>query len=204
MSTILDWFIEHWVENVGVATGLAYIVLSVRQNIWCWFFGIISSGLYLVVFFNSKIYADMALQFYYVAMGVYGWIHWARLDNQKAKTALPVTSVTAKMALLLSVISVVLFFIIAQLLIRFTDSPVPWIDAFTTSLSFVATWMLARKIMEHWIIWIVVDAVSIGLYLHRGLYSSIILFAVLTVLAILGYFEWRNQWKKTTLAHSKS
>lgn len=200
MSTIISWFIEHWVENVGVATGLAYIILSVRQNIWCWFFGIISSGLYLVVFFNSKIYADMTLQFYYVVMGVYGWIHWARFDDGSTKKELPLSRLTMKMALILSVVSIVLFFIIAQLLIKFTDSPVPWVDAFTSSLSFVATWMLARKIMEHWIIWIVVDAVSIGLYLYRELYSSIILFAVLTLLAVLGYFEWRKEWKHTEVA----
>lgn len=199
MEAIINWFLNHWIENVGVATGLAYIILSVRQNIWCWFFGIISSGLYLFVFFDSKIYADMLLQLYYVIMGVYGWIHWARLDSHVNKKELPVIRLNSRLALILSVISIALFFIIAQLLIRYTDSPVPWIDAFTTSLSFVATWMLARKILEHWIIWIIVDAVSIGLYFYRELYSSIILFAVLTVLAILGYLEWKKEWKKLNL-----
>ncbi len=196
MEAILNWAIDNWVENLGVLTGILYIILSVRQNIWCWIFGIISSGVYLVVFFNSKIYADMSLQLYYVIMGVYGWMHWARVDSSQTKGKLPVLKLNMRSATTLFVITTALFFIIAWVLIQFTDSPVPWIDAFTTSLSFTATWMLARKIIEHWIIWIVVDAVSIGLYFHRGLYSSMLLFGVLTALAIYGYFEWRKEWKK--------
>jgi nicotinamide mononucleotide transporter len=193
----MNWIIDNWIEIVAVATGLAYIILSVKQNIWCWLFGIISSFLYLYVFFNSKIYADMSLQAYYVIMGVYGWVHWARLDSgSKEKKELPVLRLTAKEWLILSGITFVLFILIAQFLIYFTDSPVPWVDSFTTSLSFTATWMLTRKIIEHWIIWIVVDAVSIGLYFYRGLYPSIILFAVLTILAVAGYIEWNKEWKK--------
>jgi nicotinamide mononucleotide transporter len=193
----MNWIIDNWIEIVAVATGLAYIILSVKQNIWCWLFGIISSFLYLYVFFNSKIYADMSLQAYYVIMGVYGWVHWARLDSgSKEKKELTVLRLTAKEWLILSGITFVLFILIAQFLIYFTDSPVPWVDSFTTSLSFTATWMLTRKIIEHWIIWIVVDAVSIGLYFYRGLYPSIILFAVLTILAVAGYIEWNKEWKK--------
>jgi len=79
---------------------------------------------------------------------------------------------------------------------RFTDSPVPWIDAFTTAFSFTATYMLARKILEHWIIWVVVDFISVALYFYRGLYSSIVLFLIYTILAVLGYKEWKKQWTK--------
>ncbi len=196
MTGILKWLIENWVENLGVLTGMLYIILSVRQNIWCWIFGIISSGIYLVVFFNAKIYADMSLQLYYVVMGVYGWMHWARVDNNLQKEKLPVLKLNIKSATILFGITTGLFFSIAWFLIQFTDSSIPWVDAFTTSLSFTATWMLARKIIEHWIIWVVVDAVSIGLYFYRGLYSSMLLFGVLTALAIYGYFEWKKEWKK--------
>ncbi len=194
----MNWFIQNWIEITAVATGLAYIILSIKQNIWCWIFGIISSFLYLYVFFDSKIYADMSLQVYYVVMGVYGWIHWARLDsnNSGEKTELPVSRLTPKQWLILSAVTFILFVLIAQFLIYFTDSPVPWVDSFTTSLSFTATWMLTRKIIEHWIIWIIVDAVSIGLYYYRGLYPSIILFVVLTILAVAGYIEWNKEWKK--------
>jgi nicotinamide mononucleotide transporter len=138
----------------------------------------------------------MSLQAYYVIMGIYGWIHWARLDNSNAKFELPVSSLTKKEIWLASSITVFLFFIIAQILIHFTDSPIPYVDSFTTSLSFTATWMLTRKIIEHWLIWIVVNTVSMGLYFYRELYLTIVLFAVLAVMAIIGYIEWKKEWKK--------
>jgi nicotinamide mononucleotide transporter len=192
----MNWFIENWIEIVGVTTGLVYIFLSIKQNIWCWLFGIISSALYLFVFFDSKIYADMLLQAYYVIMGVYGWIHWAGADRLDKKTQVPVLRLNIKEAMGLLAITLVLFVGIALFLIYFTDSTIPWIDAFTTSLSFTATWMLARKILEHWLIWVVVNTVSIALYFYRGLYPTIILFVVLTILAVIGYIEWKKEWKK--------
>ncbi|MDA3892313.1 MAG: nicotinamide riboside transporter PnuC [Salinivirgaceae bacterium] len=193
---MIEWVFKNGVEILAVLTGLVYIFLSIRQNIWCWLFGIISSVLYLFLCFVFKIYADMSLQAYYVIMGIYGWIHWARLDNSNAKFELPVSSLTKKEIWLASSITVFLFFIIAQILIHFTDSPIPYVDSFTTSLSFTATWMLTRKIIEHWLIWIVVNTVSMGLYFYRELYLTIVLFAVLAVMAIIGYIEWKKEWKK--------
>ena len=193
---MMNWFTENWIEIVGVTTGLAYIYLSVKQNIWCWLFGIISSALYLFVFFNSKIYADMLLQAYYVVMGVYGWIHWAGADRLDKKTQVPVLRLNLKEAIGLLAVTLVLFVGIALFLIYFTDSTIPWIDAFTTSFSFTATWMLARKILEHWLIWVVVNTVSIALYFYRGLYPTIILFVILTILAVIGYIEWKKEWEK--------
>lgn len=197
MEPIFNWLFNHWVENLAVVTGFIYILLSVKQRIWCWPFGIASSVLYLYVFFIAKIYADMFLQLYYVLMGIYGWIHWARIDSTVPdKKELPVSKLKLNQALMLLVLTLILWLVTAQLLIRFTDSPVPWIDAFTTAFSFTATYMLARKILEHWIIWVVVDFISIALYLFRGLYPSIILFTFYTVLAVIGYLEWKKQWKQ--------
>jgi nicotinamide mononucleotide transporter len=129
-------------------------------------------------------------------MGVYGWIHWAGADRLDKKTQVPVLRLNIKEAMGLLAITLVLFVGIALFLIYFTDSTIPWIDAFTTSLSFTATWMLARKILEHWLIWVVVNTVSIALYFYRGLYPTIILFVVLTILAVIGYIEWKKEWEK--------
>lgn len=192
---MISWFIDNWIEIVAVVTGLAYIFLSIKQKISCWVFGIISSGLYLFVFFSSKIYADMALQAYYVIMGIYGWVHWARIDDFNDKSELPVLRLNQREMLILLGVTAILFVAIAQFLIYFTDSTIPWIDAFTTSLSFTATWMLTRKILEHWLIWIVVNTVSIGLYFYRELYVTIILFVILTIMAIVGYVKWKRDWK---------
>ncbi|MGD9993360.1 MAG: nicotinamide riboside transporter PnuC [Salinivirgaceae bacterium] len=197
MEPIFTWLYNHWIENLAVVTGLIYILLSVKQRIWCWPFGIVSSVLYLYVFFDAKIYADMFLQLYYVLMGFYGWIHWARVDSASSnKKELPVSKLKLSQAILFLMLTLLLWLLIAKLLMRFTDSPVPWIDAFTTAFSFTATYMLARKILEHWIIWVIVDFISVALYFYRGLYPSIILFAIYTVLAVFGYLEWKKQWKK--------
>jgi nicotinamide mononucleotide transporter len=197
MEPIFTWLYNHWIENLAVVTGLIYILLSVKQRIWCWPFGIVSSVLYLYVFFDAKIYADMFLQLYYVLMGFYGWIHWARVDSASSnKKELPVSKLKLGQAILFLMLTLLLWLLIAKLLMRFTDSPVPWIDAFTTAFSFTATYMLARKILEHWIIWVIVDFISVALYFYRGLYPSIILFAIYTVLAVFGYLEWKKQWKK--------
>lgn len=139
----------------------------------------------------------MFLQLYYVLMGFYGWIHWARIDSASSnKKELPVSKLKLGQAILFLMFTLLLWLVIAKLLIRFTDSPVPWIDAFTTAFSFSATYMLARKILEHWIIWVVVDFISVALYFYRGLYPSIVLFAIYTVLAVFGYLEWKKQWKQ--------
>jgi nicotinamide mononucleotide transporter len=197
MEPIFTWLYNHWIENLAVVTGLIYIVLSVKQRIGCWPFGIISSVLYLYVFFGAKIYADMFLQLYYVLMGIYGWIHWAQIDSASSdKKELPVSKLNLSQGIVLLMLTLLLWLGIAQLLIRYTDSPVPWIDAFTTAFSFTATYMLARKILEHWIIWVVVDFISVALYFYRELYSSIVLFLIYTVLAVLGYKEWKKQWTK--------
>lgn len=195
---MIDWLFKNWIEIVAVATGLAYIFLSIKQNIWCWLFGIISSVAYLYLCFVFKIYADMSLQAYYVIMGVYGWVHWARADSS-SKEKLPVSSLKTNELFTALIVTLILFFIISQFLIRLTDSPVPYIDAFTTSLSFTATWLLARKIIEHWLIWIVVNVVSMGLYYYRGLYPTIILFTVLAVMAVVGYLEWKKELKSSKL-----
>lgn len=193
---MIEWITLNWIEIIAVISGLAYIFLSIKQNIWCWLFGIISSVLYLYLCYEYKIYADMSLQAYYVVMGVYGWIHWARVDSGNAKSMVVVSSLSKKQILITGLITLFLFFLIAQFLIAFTDSPVPYVDAFTTSMSFTATWLLTRKVMEHWLMWIVVNIVSIGLYYYRGLYPTIILFAVLAVMAVFGYIEWKKEWKQ--------
>jgi nicotinamide mononucleotide transporter len=138
----------------------------------------------------------MGLNVYYLVISVYGWIHWSKGSNQENKAELPISRVTVKSAMWFLFWTVVFFIVISFILKDFTDSPVPFWDAFTTAASIVATYMLAQKIMEHWLIWIVVDSVSAGLYIYKGLYPTVLLFIVYTALAITGYFEWKRQWKR--------
>jgi len=191
---MISWIGTHYVEILGVILSILYLNFSIRQNILLWPLGIASALLYMVVFFQSKFYADMGLNAYYVVISIYGWILWSR-GRENRGSDLPVSKVSNKTALVLLGITAVAFGVIGFILERYTDSPVPFWDAFTTALSFTATWMLARKILENWILWIIVDAVSMGLYLYRGLYPTLFLFAVYTTMAVIGYIKWRRSYE---------
>lgn len=193
----IEWVIRNWVEILGTVLGLVYVFLSIKQNILTWLTGLLTSVLYIYVFFVSKFYADMALQVYYVWVSIYGWWLWSKgVDTKKGHISMPVSRLKTKTTVILALISMALWAGIFFILKFFTDSPVPFGDAFTTALSIVATWMLARKIIEHWIIWVVVDFVSLVLYVYKGLYPTSIMFVVYTGAAVWGYFEWKKQLVK--------
>lgn len=184
-----------WLEIFGAVTGILYVILEVRQNRLLWPLGIITSAVYIYVFFTGKFYADMGLQAYYVLISIYGWYYWSRRNPGRDNAELPVIRINRKTALGLLIIFSAAWAGIYFLLSRLTDSTVPLGDSFTTALAVVATWMLARKIIEHWYLWIVANAVSIGLYVFKGLYPTVILYAVYTGMAIFGYFEWNKSMK---------
>ena len=196
LQNILLWISQNYVELLGSIFGLLYILFSIKQNIWCWPIGFITSALYIYVFFVSKFYADMGLQVYYLVISLYGWYHWMFGAKNKKQDDLKITKTGLRVGIILFLMNAVTFIFIAYILVNFTDSEIPYWDAFTTSASFVATWMLARKMIEHWIIWIIVDLVSLGLYIYKGLYPTVTLFAVYTILALLGYLEWKKAIKK--------
>jgi len=157
-----------------------------------WPIGLITSIFYILVFFYSGFYAEMGLQFYYVFISIYGWYWWINGAKYKQQKILSISYLNKKTGVVLTIISAFLFVAISFLLINYTDSTVPYWDSFTTSLSITATWMLARKIIEHWYIWILVNFVSIGLYFYKDLYLTSILFAAYFVLSIVGFIEWKK------------
>ena len=189
---MLPWIYQHYVELLGTAFSIAYLYFSIKQNILLWPLGIISAIFYLVVFYQSKFYADMALNGYYLVISIYGWIIWRRA-REKMGMKMPITRLKLKLGLVLIIVTGILYFVIGKILYLYTDSPIPYWDAFTTSASIVATWMLAKKILEHWIIWVIVDLVSMGLYIYRGLYPTTFLFAVYTTMAVIGFIKWRKE-----------
>jgi len=188
------WISGHFVEVLGVLFSLLYLYFSIRRNILLWPMGIVSALLYMIVFFRARFYADMGLNAYYFFISIYGWVVWKRGQGRDGEGKLPVSRLGLKTALILLAITAVAFFGTGFILSRYTDSPIPYWDAFTTAVSFTATWMLARKILEHWILWIIVDAVSMGLYLYRGLYPTLGLFAIYTAMAVIGLIEWRKEY----------
>jgi nicotinamide mononucleotide transporter len=216
----ISWLSNNYIEVFGAITGIIYVFLEIRQNIWLWPLGIITSGIYVWIFFTGKLYADMSLQTYYVIISILGWWWWMKDEGQRAecegkkrrlgeretgrggeveKIVLMVTRLKLKTGLILLVVFIILYFIMWLVLSRLTDSPVPGWDSFLTSLSIVATWMLARKIYEHWFLWIVVNAVSVMLYFTRGLYPTVVLYLVYAVMSFIGLKAWRRTIHKAAI-----
>ncbi|MDD3630423.1 MAG: nicotinamide riboside transporter PnuC [Bacteroidales bacterium] len=184
----------HWIEIIAASLGIIAIYFQIKVKPFYWVISLLVSSMYIIIYFLAKLYADMSMQFYYVGMSIYGLYVWLSGNNNSDKKTIPISKIKdLKSWLLIALISALSFFIIGYILKKFTDSNVPWWDSFTTSLSFVATWMLARKKIENWLIWIVVDATSVVLYIYKQLYPTTILFIILTLLAIVGYFQWKRE-----------
>lgn len=192
---------DHTLEIIGTLVGLLYLWLEYRASIYLWIAGIIMPAIYIFVYYDAGLYADFGINIYYLGAAIYGWMMWKygtflRRKLLRRETAqqeeLPITRMPLRYLLPLTAIFVVTLIGIAYILINFTDSNVPWLDSFTTALSIVGMWMLARKYVEQWWTWIGVDAVSTGLYIYKGLDFTAALYGLYTIIAIFGYFKWKK------------
>ena len=195
--TVINWISDKYIEVFGAITGIVYVFLEIRQNIWLWPVGVITSSVYIWVFFTGKFYADMSLQCYYLVISIIGWYWWSegRGQGDVSSTSheikqISVTHITRKTAITLSMVFVLLYTGLWFFLDRLTDSPVKEWDSFITSLSIIATWMLARKIYEHWYLWIIVNFASVVIFVVRGLYPTVVLYAVYGIMSFAGLWEW--------------
>jgi nicotinamide mononucleotide transporter len=181
-------------EVAAVLLALAYLVLAIRENSVCWIAAILSTGIYIVLMFRVGLYMESALQLFYIAMAVYGWYSWTHGDGPGHR--LPVTSWRpAQHAAPLA--AILLFSAVSGFLLsEFTDAAMPYLDSFTTWGAIVTTWMVARKIIQNWHYWFVIDSVSVYLYVSRGLWLTAGLFVVYLVLIVIGYREWRQSLVK--------
>jgi nicotinamide mononucleotide transporter len=224
------WLSNNYIEVFGAITGVIYVFLEIRQSIWLWPLGIITSAVYIWVFFTSKFYADMSLQGYYLFISCMGWYWWKKGTGHRAQgtghraqgtgnrahgieqegemrmgvgeeklrngdrenRTLQVTRLKLRTGVMLGFVFILLYAMMWLVLSRLTDSPVPEWDSFITSLSIAATWMLARKIYEHWLLWIVVNTVSSVLFLTRGLYPTVILYIIYGIMSFGGLAAWKK------------
>jgi len=186
----------NWIEIIGAILSLIYLYLSIKQKVSLWFYGIISSLFYIVVFFQTKFYADMSLQFYYVVVSIYGWINWKQGKPETGED-LPTTQMSKRLFVNLVLATTLIYLIYYLVLVKFTDSTIPKADSLVGALSVVGTWMLARKLIENWLVWILADGLCVGLYLYKGLYPTAILFVVYTLMAVVGYLQWKKDFVPT-------
>jgi len=192
---IFSYIYTNWVEIAGVILSLIYLYLSIKQKVSLWIFGFLSSALYIVVFFQTKFYADMSLQFYYLVISIYGWFNW-KYGKPDSGNELPATKTTRRLAVQLSISSIVIYFIYYLILAKYTDSTIPKADSLVGMLSVIGTWMLARKLIENWLVWIVADGIATGLFFYKGLYLTSALFIIYTIMAVVGYLQWKKSIDK--------
>lgn len=177
-------------EVIAVVLALAYLVLAIRQNIACWFAAILSTGIYIVLMYQAGLYMESALQVFYVAMAVYGWHSWQQ--GEGPENSLPVHSWPLNRHLLPLVLIALLTLASGLALSHYSDAAMPYLDSFTTWGAIVTTWMVARKIIQNWHYWFIIDSVSVYLYLSRGLWLTALLFVLYLVLIVVGYRQWRK------------
>ena len=180
-------------EIIGVATGAACVLLAIREIVWTWPVGLTNNIFFFVLFWRHKLYADASLQIVYMAISIYGWWNW--LYGGKGRSQLKVTRATAAEAAGLALAAAAATATIYVILRRFTDSNVPLGDASTTALSLTAQYMVSKKHLENWFVWITADVIYMGLYVYKGLYLTTALYAGFIVMCIAGWFQWRRSWR---------
>lgn len=186
-----------WTEIVGFVTGVVCVFLQVRENIWNWPIGITNNLFYLVLFWQTKLYADSGLQVFYIAISVYGWITWFRGGGNAPNLAISRTGLRHWAGLAVAFLALTAS--LHWLLQTFTDSNVPFWDGLTTAMSLIAQYMLSRKLIENWLVWIAADVIYIGLYGYKSLYLTGFLYFVFLLLCVAGYLRWNATLKGKAL-----
>lgn len=183
-----------FLEVTAVVFAMAYLLLAVRENVLCWLFAFLSTAIYTVLFWDVSLLMESALNVYYMAMAVYGWYQWTRggTNGDELPHALAVSSMSGSQHVLVITAIVVLSAVSGYLLGEHSTAAWPYVDSFTTWASVITTYLVARKYLQNWLYWIVIDTVSVPLYIDRGLNLTALLFVAYVVIAVIGYFKWRE------------
>jgi nicotinamide mononucleotide transporter len=182
-------------EWAGVVTGLLCVWLAAKNNIWNWPIACISVIIYVFIFFEGKLYSDAALQIYFMVMNIYGWYYWSKNKNHGHEERK--VSLIKKNEIIWSLLAIVAFTLIFGFtLYKKTDASFPFTDSFCTACSVVAQIFLARKVLQNWLIWIVVDIIYVSVYFSKDLYATGLMYAIYIVIATIGYFDWKKAYRE--------
>jgi nicotinamide mononucleotide transporter len=194
IQSVLNWWHQQsWLEIAGVISGLLCVYLAAKNIIWNWPLAIISVGIYIFIFYNSHLFADMGLQFYFLVVNIYGWYFWSKRPASQQKA--PVVLIT-KPQILFSSIAIIIFTFILGSVLKYTTASYPYLDSFCTACSLVAQFFMARKVVENWLIWIFVDIIYVGIYIFKGLHLTAIMYAIYVAIALIGYLDWKKDYQK--------
>ena len=175
-------------EITAVVFAIIYLLLAVKQDVRCWYAAIFSSLLYFFIMMSANLYMEAYLQIFYIFMAIYGWFQWNKISEDKSKFIVRTWSIKQHLIVISSVIS--LAYISGSLLNIYTEAALPFIDALTTWGAIIATYMVAKKLLENWIYWFVIDSISVLLFMSRGLYLTSVLFFVYLIIIYFGYKSW--------------
>ena len=194
----MDFLTAHWLDIVTTVLGLAYILLEYKACVWMRVVGFAMQALGIVLYYQKGLYADCGMEFYYLAMTVYGYWRW--VHGSAEKQSLPIRHFPRRLVLPWLAVIAAVWALIYWLLVTFTNSNVPLADSFTTALSIVGIWALAHKYLEQWFIWIAVDVVTCILYFYKDIPFKASLYALYVIIAIFGYFKWRKMARDSKYA----
>lgn len=186
------------VETTAVVLAIAYLILAIRQNIWCWFCAGVSTAIYIYLFADAKLYMESLLNVFYFVMAIYGWYMW--YFGRAGNTELPVSVWSGSVHMLAIAIIAAMSLTSGLLLDRFTDAKFPYIDSMTTWSAVWATFLVARKILENWWYWLIIDGVSIFIYWARDLQLTSSLFVLYVILVPIGLLNWRRTYRQQATA----
>ena len=184
-----------WLEWVGTISGFACVYLAARQNIWNWPVAIISVIAYGILFYDYQLYGDAFLQLYFMVTSFYGWYYWTMRKESHQK---PIVTLIGSQVVMIIASGVLLTGLLGWFLDSFTDSDVPYVDGFCTALSFIAQFLMARKFLQNWILWIIVDICYVPLYIYKDLMLTAVLYTLFLFLAVMGYMQWNKVYKATS------
>ncbi|WP_199610885.1 nicotinamide riboside transporter PnuC [Flocculibacter collagenilyticus] len=198
---------SHW-EYIAVGLAVAYLLLAIKQSLWCWAAAFTSTFIYTLLFWNGLLYMESFLNFYYMGMAVFGWLSWRAMYNKKIAThqdshtelsdnelGETIIAFSLNTHVHIIIICCLLSGVLGYVMDNYTSADFAYLDTATTIFSVMATYLVVKKEINNWLYWVVIDAVSIYIYTMKGYYPTAILFILYTVLAIVGYQRWRKMYK---------
>jgi len=188
------WQGQSLLEMAGVISGLLCVYMAAKNVIWNWPLAIISVSIYIFIFYDSDLFADMGLQVYFLVVNIYGWYYWSKKASSEIKT--PVTSIKQREVILSAVAIVIFTFLLGSILYNHTIASYPYLDSFCTACSIVAQFFMARKVLQNWLLWVFVDAIYVGIYIFKDLHLTAVMYAIYIIIALIGYVDWKRDYKK--------
>lgn len=182
-------------EMVAVLLSVTYLLLAIKQSLWCWVAAFISTLIYTILFFDASLLMDSALNVFYLVMAIYGWYSWKYGNGINKNEELEITTYGLAKNLKIIGILIIVSLILGYIMANYTRADFAYLDTFTTVFAVFTTYTLTKKVLENWLYWIVIDSVSIYIYINKGFYLTAILFAFYTVLAFIAYNNWKKEYE---------